>query len=1055
MRTVIHYNLLSLKRRNRSFSVLMNRVNIAVDHFLIPGLSVSGQLKSSPEDFIVKETRSLDKDINFDATVPASMEFCELPLSIGVANKGIDDVELSESKENTEKLIAEFAHSSVALELGAVNKWLDRFYCSTVDPEFIVLDPEHADKVGVATSVYMDMPTDKKDRATIHQHLRQKFPYLRTGSTDASSSAHGNKTRFCPDIELFSLLRYHSGDSWRTHLCRDDVKALYRFLKLGPTHQDAFRGVTIGVCTPSTETPESEASQDSYLSRDTRTVLYKSLTAQFPCWGIKTLGDDGGQAPHKRRRKDNIAAQTDTRTPGAQNNNKSVCVFWKKKTVSQAQTKGDKRARGSDVTDQVEVSDGDCGAPGAGTPRSRVYNRLWHVNLAEIRPITLYIGGMLYKYDTEQFAAVQQLTESLRCDGSRGFNVAVSPHNIHFAGTKDKAAATYQHITITMLLDSSYLRKHVEAILGGGSGKPGTDTSASSSSPPKYPPVYTVAQRTVDTLLHKLKSINAWCDGESITDGVGTVTDVRFPDVDSNSPSAVLRGPQQSQNRGPQIALGNISMAKKPIQLGELWGNTFRIVLRNVQVAGASDTDMSMSKTDFADMLRQRMNMLCQHGFPNYFGSQRMGSSISSANNVIWQSERARSSERPATAIDQSVESPDIELADEGNIATESQSLGSNEANTMPIGPYVGLCVLQDRYEDAVNSVVMARPCSINRVPVGSDAVPVTIQVATDVHELFRTLSFAPASTVCIEEKPAIATLYQNLGFISLQRARMLFSHGHHYRYVGELHDGRGSAEVQGWRVLLQAMLEMMPPSVSRERSMIKGLLRYVYASDSPSATTAAADYDLVYCCMPYNMRTLYVSAYQSWVWNKAASHLFERRCESQGDRQSVIRPKVGDLMLAAVYEGAVGVHRNTCKDARVRVLSAEDVSIMTTSGSRDCAQAVVLPLPGRSVVYPSNEVGAFMKQHLRADGFIVDADADADSAETVTTAAAGTKLYPLKCSGAYRNVLQFVSGEVACVPGNTESDKDALDLVVKIKIPAGSYATAFLRELLCNNDLI
>lgn len=60
-----------------------------------------------------------------------------------------------------------------------------------------------------------------------------------------------------------------------------------------------------------------------------------------------------------------------------------------------------------------------------------------------------------------------------------------------------------------------------------------------------------------------------------------------------------------------QIKIGNITFKDKPLKLGELIGNRFRIALRNV--VGADD------------LITDVINSLNKNGFINYYGLQRFG----------------------------------------------------------------------------------------------------------------------------------------------------------------------------------------------------------------------------------------------------------------------------------------------------------------------------------------------------------------------------------------------------------------------------------------------
>lgn len=68
------------------------------------------------------------------------------------------------------------------------------------------------------------------------------------------------------------------------------------------------------------------------------------------------------------------------------------------------------------------------------------------------------------------------------------------------------------------------------------------------------------------------------------------------------------------------IRLGNFEFKKRPLKLGDLTGNTFVIVLRNV--------------TGSKDQVEEAMASLKGNGFINYFGLQRFGSSESATHSI-------------------------------------------------------------------------------------------------------------------------------------------------------------------------------------------------------------------------------------------------------------------------------------------------------------------------------------------------------------------------------------------------------------------------------------
>jgi tRNA pseudouridine13 synthase len=133
---------------------------------------------------------------------------------------------------------------------------------------------------------------------------------------------------------------------------------------------------------------------------------------------------------------------------------------------------------------------------------------------------------------------------------------------------------------------------------------------------------------------------------------------------------------------------------------------------------------------------------------------------------------------------------------------------------------------------------------------------------------------------------------------------------------------------------------------------------------------------------IPRNLRTMYVHAYQSYVWNAIVSV----RVKRYGSEA----PIVGDLVYAAEEEtgsaetgepriyllrwfifssfvsgkekAAADPWNKKPKPKIVKELTEEDLSKYTIFD-------VILPLPGTDVTYPGGELGELYKEFLRRDG--------------------------------------------------------------------------------------
>ena len=173
---------------------------------------------------------------------------------------------------------------------------------------------------------------------------------------------------------------------------------------------------------------------------------------------------------------------------------------------------------------------------------------------------------------------------------------------------------------------------------------------------------------------------------------------------------------------------------------------------------------------------------------------------------------------------------------------------------------------------------------------------------------------------------------------------------------------------------------------MTREKIVLKGLNRF--GDDKPLDAIR---------CLSYSVRMFWINAYQSFVWNQAAS----LRMKLYGTKAVK-----GDL-----YQDDVS--------GEVKIVGSEADSVKLSQ--------IILPLPGHSVVYPENEVGTLYKGLLAKDRIAFDQSGPPES----------------QTKGTYRRlVIQPAKLNVEIL-----EDKDAARLT--FQLPKGCYATMFLRELM------
>jgi TruD family tRNA pseudouridine synthase len=160
--------------------------------------------------------------------------------------------------------------------------------------------------------------------------------------------------------------------------------------------------------------------------------------------------------------------------------------------------------------------------------------------------------------------------------------------------------------------------------------------------------------------------------------------------------------------------------------------------------------------------------------------------------------------------------------------------------------------------------------------------------------------------------------------------------------------------------------------------------------------------------CLGYNMRIFWIHAYQSLIWNSAATE----RIKLYGTKTVK-----GDLYLEDDREGQ--------SDVKVVVSDYEESTVQLSQ--------VVLPLPGYKIQYPENEIGQVYQKLLQRDYVSFDQNAPAEAT----------------AKGSYRRLITL--------PDNLDVSFDVLDessartsnsMKLKFDLPKGCYATVLMREL-------
>ncbi|EKX41273.1 hypothetical protein GUITHDRAFT_112737 [Guillardia theta CCMP2712] len=200
---------------------------------------------------------------------------------------------------------------------------------------------------------------------------------------------------------------------------------------------------------------------------------------------------------------------------------------------------------------------------------------------------------------------------------------------------------------------------------------------------------------------------------------------------------------------------------------------------------------------------------------------------------------------------------------------------------------------------------------------------------------------------------------------------------------------------------------------------------------------------------LPHGIRSLHLQSYQSFVFNCMVSlrmRKFGRQAvegdlvwssERMADRKRRLellsecadgsgkRRKLDGGSFVGQEEDEDGVVESknhaegtdTAENKRIKTLTKEDIA----SGSYGI-QDVILPLPGRSVIYPDNEMKEEYRKLLAQD--------DVDFQDPTA------KLGPFasQCPGGYRQVVEYIK---------------SWDLLLSFNLPKSCYATSAIREMM------
>ncbi|KAG7393897.1 hypothetical protein PHYPSEUDO_000074 [Phytophthora pseudosyringae] len=199
-----------------------------------------------------------------------------------------------------------------------------------------------------------------------------------------------------------------------------------------------------------------------------------------------------------------------------------------------------------------------------------------------------------------------------------------------------------------------------------------------------------------------------------------------------------------------------------------------------------------------------------------------------------------------------------------------------------------------------------------------------------------------------------------------------------------------------------EAALKFMPHGMSVERQLLQGLKRY--GSDA---------FEQVVQSMPFSRRVMYMHAYQSYLFNRMASYRL---------RQYGTKVVEGDLIQCD------GQSNKAVK----AVTAAEAVKL--NNDREDALSLVLLPLPGRNVMLPSNSTK----------------DACIKVPKCCQMMEQGGTKVPLCESGPVKGAYRTLVAYPRALEWSWQEEQDnSLSLQLSFSLDSGCFATMCLREVL------
>lgn len=912
---------------------MTNLVNIDSNWYFddeVDSHSVEGDLKHSPHDFVVREI------YKFQPQLPGSQTFSSSSSHNKKRSFSLFNKENTDGVECSEQDIIDFITPPVWDQLELLATWTQQPLLSD----------------DMSTSIIIDNISNKHKYADIRRLIMKRFPTLKTESKQLESSSSNASSLssivITPDNCIFLPLSAQG-------MSPSDIDAIYKFYRLGAGDEAAEQGLRVGL----------------NLSREARGVCFQILRAALPSLDSKTV--DATTTPyHRQQKKDYRKLSKEISEQLA--SEKVMLIHWTKKALHNASLRRKSAQRVADESTMllnVVENEGD-------QKQEQEEDKVSDVPVSTDIPAsgdalagTIFLGFTLMKHNMEQMRAVQLVAEAL----------GLSLSDVTVAGVKDKIAVTFQQACLRLHYNASNSQDYQKISVSGVDSDAGsiylvpdvdmTDNSISADTSTTSSALITAAMKDWDHASYafpntRIVDCESFCQQvpsaarQVLISALHTLSQYSTAPTRSTDPTTGdMIKPDYVTEWYPFVAVNYFYLRTSALNTGELWGNEFDITIRN-PTRRSHDTSINSSTHSLREEVQRSLGFVQKCGFPNFYGSQRMGYS---------------------NGMENSMATSDL-LAWVGV---------RNQPSMLPSGPLIGRLLLTGQLDIAIHMIVLdslAATFSSNgsSLPDNEEGVECVVKDSEEIEEITQDDHMATSVDNTIE---------------SQRQEELQAEHGHSTPQVQEdylsLVTGQNTFDE---RQVLRSILKALPRSATRAKIVLRAMVRYGYTfpkhsaeshstDDAPSTSqnmskTGASVQSQILQQIPYSMRSLWVSAYQSWIWNHAAWH---RLSSGESGSNEVM---VGDLLMTDIEDD---------RARAVTVVSETKLAEWSPEERRTRLAQVALPLFGSKVIYPTNESGEFYQALLMKEGLLMANVTDASV--SLNPSVGGTMP-----RGAYRKIL-------------------------------------------------